>query len=324
MDPITAAAEVAVEQPADTAPDTNEYNFERDFLSGFDSDLDGDVSSDVTAEPTNEEVIAEGETPGTVTTPSTETVVAPNTTQPAPAPVVPAQQPVPPVTPAAVVQPQQQLTPVAEAQRQLPLHDLIARDRDVLTNQLATSPAFQLPSAEADLFDDPRVAQFIATNNARTFLQTMSAVSQLIHTTLPQTVREVSAVTSQAAAYENEFFTDHPDLRAPEHEPLLKNLLVALRQSNPNLDRKGLQTMLATTARATLNLPAPSSAPVSTAPIPAVRSSAPAGTKQISRSVAFVPAANASTGAGSSQRNKSGQLSEIDSLIGMFNAPDLD
>ena len=77
--------------------------------------------------------------------------------------------------------------------------------------------------------------------------------------------------------------------------------------------------MLAASARAALNLP--SQTAVATPAATAVTK----GVKQVARKVAFVPAANAAAGAGSTQRTgQPAKKSDIDSLIGMLSSPDLD
>ena len=207
-------------EPAEVA-ETEPSAFEKDFLSGFESDFDDLSEAEAEEAPAVEEVLAEGETPDDSATTALEAPAGQPAVQAAPAQATPQQSAAPT---SAVAQPQQQQqqqtpTPPVAAEPTPLLHELISKNQSDWVKQLASSAAFQLPKEEAELFDDPRVAQFVSNNNARIFLQTMSAVSQLLHNTLPQTVREVTSVQKVAADYEREFFDANSDLQKPEYEP---------------------------------------------------------------------------------------------------------
>ena len=182
-----------------------------------------------------------------------------------------------------------------------PMHDMIAQNHAELVTQLAKS-TFALPKEQADLFEDPRVVEFIAQRDAGVYLKTMAAVSRLLHATLPDVVRNVHGISRKSDEYEQDFFTKHSDLRNPAYQPVLRNLLIAVRNSNPSATPEQLMEKLAPVARAALGI-APGKQP-------------PQGNGAAKpRTVPFVPAAQgAGAAAGTPQQPGKVISREIDPL----------
>lgn len=201
--------------------------------------------------------------------------------------VKPVASPKPAVTPEQTPQPQVQPEQRPTAEPVPLMHDMIRQNHDVLAGQLAKS-TFALSKEDSELFEDPRVADFVARSQAGVFLKTMAAVSQLLHNTLPTVVRNVHGVVSKSNDYERTFYEKHPDLHNPTYQPVLRNLLVAIRSNNPGATPEQLMDKLAPVARVALGI-VPGKQPVRNG-----------GTKP--KTVPFVPAAQGAGAAAGTPR----------------------
>jgi hypothetical protein len=272
--------------------DADPTNFTGDELSWGDmfdgeegeTEVSADAAADETAETTEDTSQEPGEEveeqPGVQTPPAQPVQTAPaapaqSVTQPAPQPTAP---------------PQVSSAPAQPAPK---LHEVINTRFAELTQHLAES-SFALPAAEAELFENPEVAQFVARRDAALYLRTMASVSQVMTEVLPGVVQSLIGVTGDVKRYETEFFDQHSDLNKPEYQPTLRSLLVAIKQNNPQITRQQMYDKLAVTARAYMGLPAQA---------PKVNGKAPAtkpGVKTVSR-VPFTPAAKGAGGSGGRQ-----------------------
>lgn len=185
-------------------------------------------------------------------------------------------------------QPPAQAASGTPAQQQR-LHEVINGNFGELAKQLAET-SFALPKDQAELFEDPRVGQFVAQRDASLFLRTMASVSQIMSEAMPTMVMQYVNAAQSARTMEGGFFGKYKDLADPKYRDGLRELLPMVQRANPGAKEEVVLAKLASTARAYFGITAPKAA-----------ETAPAANGQAGKVTArraFTPAAKVATGGG--------------------------
>ena len=162
------------------------------------------------------------------------------------------------IPPAAATQTQTSQDPPGQSHQQEPsgstpnqpqraLHEILTANENDLVTRLAEG-AFKLPKEEAELFEEEGLPEFIARNNARTYVKTLASVSQMLHAALPAVVSNLSNVHAESRSLEQQFYDAHQDLKdVPSSD--LGRIAAFVKQQQPNLNRQQLMQATANAAR---------------------------------------------------------------------------
>lgn len=271
------------------------------FFEGEDGQLVGqgndDDGGEVTVEDAADGTTETQEEPGEQ---SEEGTVGEETAakQPVVAPAAKAAVAPPAPTPAATT-PQAPASDATPPRREPTFHESVRANFPAVLDHVVAQGAFRLSPEEAEIVD-PAAAPVIERYGARVFLQTMTAVSQLFHDTLPGVVNSLMGIRDSGASQEDKFFNEYGLDKTKSGE--ITQIAYTLRQLKPDLNGKAYADEVARVSHAMLGTQPPAKKPAANGlGKPAATGQQP-GAKVIARK-AFTPAAKAG-GAGQPQNRR--------------------
>lgn len=255
--PGLAAAQSADNSTAEGLPD-------KDFIfEGEDGQLVGagdDFGSDGQTDTPTDEQIADGTEPQTqegLEAPGAEVGggQAPAGTQAKAPQGAPAGNQ--PPQPAPATQPQAPASGTEAHQPAPAFHDIVRNNWDKAVNHVVASGAFRLSKEAAEVID-PAAAPVIENMAAQVYLRTVTTVSEMLHNTLPQVVRNLQGIGTEEQRAEEHFLSTYGFQQG--HKQQLGQISVFVRQQNPNLYGKEYMDEVARVAYAYLKVAPPKSA----------------------------------------------------------------
>lgn len=232
---------------------------DNDVADELDSDafLWGDDAAADDSAPTDEEIGAAADDTGE-SGDTQEGDETPEEEQPAPGgdPAAAAAKPAQPAPPAAAAVPPQQQAPAPAAaqppasapsappQRQKTFHEAVNENFDACVEHLVGQGTFSLAPADAEALGD--AAPVFERGAAQVYLRTVSAVSQLLHNTLPTVVAHITQGNNDGQEAERVFYESFPGFDPAQHGQGLTQIVNFVMQANPGLDRNQVMQKAAT------------------------------------------------------------------------------